>query len=221
MEKYEVELLSPLFYNSSLDSGAAGANVTFDWIGDIAIDYAINFSLSNKKIVFKYNSHKPDYNKIKDFDFISSIAYSMNNVKKTRVYDFATSFISDGYIDSKVMEKSNRSPFRNWIKRQGLEPGNKFYFYVLSKGNKKLPEVFTIRLGNMKICIGVCRRIDQNNNKNKSDTLWINLFTTNLLSNKLNIDDIGMDNITYVSDRYVIKKNVDSETWRKLFDDYV
>lgn len=217
MEKYEVELLTPLFYNSSLDSGAAGSNVTFDWIGDLAIDYAINFALDQKKIIFKYTSHKPDYSEIKDFNFISSIAYSKINVKKTRVYDFATSFISDGYLPVKVMEKSGRSPFRNWIKRQGLEPGNKFYFYILARDNKKLPEVFTIRLGNMKSCIAVCRHITGN----KTDTLWANLFTLNIVSSRFNIDDIGINNVTYISDRYVIKKDMDVQLWSKLFDNYV
>lgn len=216
MEKYEIELLSPLFYNSSLDSGAAGSNVTYGWVGDISIDYSINFALGKRQTKFGYNSHKPDYSEIRDFNFISSVAYSPVNVKKTRIYDFATSFISDGYMPDKIIEKSGRSPFRNWIKRQGIEPGNKFYFYILSRNGEKLPEIFTIRLGNMKSCIGVCRHVEQK----KSDTVWINLFTTNIIKN-LNTNDIEMDNITYVSDSYVIKKDVDKYTWKNLLNSYV
>lgn len=218
MEKYEIELLSPLFYNSSPDSGASGASVTYDWIGDLALDYAINFSRGIYKTKFKYNSHKPDYSEIRNFNFITSIAYSNNNVNKTRIYDCATSFLSDGYFPAKIINKSERSPFRNWIKRQGLEPGNKFYFYVLSKNKMELPDNLTIRLGNMKSCLAICRRCKRTE-KNKSDKLWINLFTAKII-NHIEPEDFGINNITYFSDRYVIKKGVDPDFWRELINGY-
>lgn len=214
MEKYELEILDPLFYNSSMDSGAAGATVTYEWIGDIALSYSIISSLGlNKNITFKYNSHKPDYTEIRDFKFISSVAAPENMVKKTRTYDFATSFISDGYNQIFLMDKLNRSPFRNWIKKQGLLPGNKFYFYIVFKNNFSLPDRFTIRLGNMKSSIASVKKIEKGNN----DLIWINLFTLNVLGIKSNLD---FDDIEYASDEYVIKKWVEPKIWKCMLKDY-
>lgn len=216
MDKFEIELLDPLFYNSTLDSGAAGANTTYPWIGDIALDYAINSALGIIKTQFKYKSHKPNYQEIKQFGFIASMGYPETNPKKTRVYDFATSFISDGYVDAKVLTKVGRSPFRNWIKRQGLAPGSKFYFYILYADESiKFPDTFTIRLGNMKSCIAVCKRIQPSS----QDSIWVNLFSVNLF-NKVNIDSVNKGNIQYFSARYVIKTNTSIDQWKSMLPGY-
>lgn len=215
MEKFEVELLDPLFYNSSLDSGAAGSTITFPWLGDLALDYAINFSLNLNNSTFKYNSHKPDYSEIKNFGFVASVGYSVSNVNKTRVYDFATSFISDGYIDSKTMEKVKRAPFRNWIKRQGISPGTKFYFYILKNRNINFPSKFSIRLGNMKSCIASVKKIETEAN----DKLWINLYTLNLIR-EVDTNNIHSSNIEYYSERYIILKNILQKDFTNLFGGY-
>ena len=214
MEKYELEILDPLFYNSSIDSGAAGATVTYEWIGDIALSYSIISSLGyNKDITFKYNSHTPDYNEIRDFKFITSVAAPENIVKKTRTYDFATSFISDGYNPIFLMEKLNRSPFRNWIKKQGLLPGNKFYFYAAFKDNFNFPDKFTVRLGNMKSSIASVKKIEKSNN----DLIWANLFTLKVLGIEPNLD---FDDIEYISDEYIIKRWVNPKIWKCMLKEY-
>ena len=214
MEKYEIEILDPLFYNSSMDSGAAGATVTYGWIGDIALSYSIIYSLGyNKNITFKYNSHKPDYNQIKNFEFITSIALPESMVQKTRSYDFATSFISDGYYPVSLANKIKRSPFRNWIKKQGLLPGNKFYFYIAFKDNINLPDKFTIRLGNMKSSIASVKKIEKKSN----DLIWVNLFTLKVLGININFN---LDDIEFVSDEYIIKKWIEPKIWKCLLKNY-
>ena len=216
MEKFELELLDPLFYNSSLDSGAAGSNTTEPWIGDLALDYSINFALGLKKTKFQYTSHKPNYSEIKNFGFITSIGYPETRIKKTRIYDFATSFISDGYVNAGIVTKSQRAPFRNWIKRQGLEPGNKFYFYTFyNNDNIKLPNSFTIRLGNMKSCLCSCHKIPVLEN----DKLWMNLYTTNLI-NEIEPNSFDKSFIYYFSDRYIIKTEETPEHWKSILKEY-
>ena len=210
MYKYEIELLDTLFYNGSMDSGAAGATVTYEWIGDIALSYSIVNSLGlNKNTTFKYNSHTPDYSEITDFKFITSIAISENIVQKTQLYDFAASFISDGYYPASIFDKINRSPFRNWIKRQGLLPGNKFFFYLVTIDNLVLPDKFTVRLGNMKSTIAAVKRIEESN----KDLIWINLFTLKLLNIESNLNP---EDIDFISDEYIIQKWVDPKKWEAM-----
>ena len=199
-----------------MDSGAAGANTTFPWIGDIALDYALNFTYGIHKTEFKYNSHKPNYREITKFGFVSSMAYSESIPQKTRVYDFATSFVSDGYMDAKILTKVARSPFRNWIKRQGLAPGNKFYFYVLyNNENIKFPDIFTIRLGNMKSCIATCKRVQPS----FKEYISVNLFSINLFK-KIDIKSIDNGNIQYFSDRYIVKVDIPIDLWKSMLPGY-
>ena len=199
-----------------MDSGAAGANTTFPWIGDIALDYALNYTYGINKTQFKYNSHKPDYREITKFGFLSSIGYPEDTPKKTKVYDFATSFISDGYVDAKILTKVARSPFRNWIKRQGIAPGNKFYFYVLyNNENIKFPDIFTVRLGNMKSCIAACKRVQPSHN----EPIWVNLFSLNLFK-KIDTKSIVNGNIQYFSGRYIIKTDMPIDLWKSMLPGY-
>lgn len=206
MEKYELELLDPLFYNSALDAGASGSSTTYPWIGDIALDYAINFSFNIYHTVFKYSSHKPDYSEIRNFNFISTVGLPIGRCQKTRVYDMATSFLSEGYADQQAITKSARSPFRSWIKRQGLSPNNKFYFYIIYNKNMsyRFPEKFTIRLGNMKSTLGFCRRTSVDS----KDNVWVNLFTSGIVKGFDKLRAIKTDFVYHYSDRYIIKKNV-------------
>lgn len=174
MKAYSIKLLSPLYFRSRMDSGAAGSTVTNPWIGDIALLYAINSALSLKDLKFGYTSHTPNYGEISEVDTFPSVAMPSGDISFTRVYDIATSFISEGYPQTEAIQKSGRAPYRNWMKRQGIQPGNEFTFVTFSKNGKvTLPDRFTVRLGNSRESVAVCTAIESSEVKK----VTLNAFT--------------------------------------------
>ncbi len=178
MKAYRLKLLSPLYFRSKMDSGAAGSTVTNPWIGDIALLYAINNALAMRHFQFGYTSHTSNYEEIRALNMLSSVATPSGDLMFTRVYDIATSFISEGYPQSEAIQKSGRAPFRNWMKRQGIQPGNEFTFVTFSKNDESyLPDRFTIRLGNTRESVALCTGIDSRD----INRITINAYTLYLL----------------------------------------
>lgn len=229
---YDLTLLSPLYYRTRQDAGAAGSNTTDPWIGDLAIDYAINYSLGISKFYFDYTGTKPNYEEVLNLPYLSSMVYPVSEIKYTRVYDIATSFISQGYFNYKAFQKTGNAPMRNWLKRQGLSAGNNFRFALAVKDEWKAPEKFTIRLGNMKETLALCSLSTQ-----RDDKISVNLFTLKLLLYKLNknsevpdektINEIGAklssdptSSIRYVMPQYVIMERVDPSKWMGFLRNY-
>lgn len=207
MIRYKIRLLSPLYYNSRPESGAAGGSVTSQWIGDLALMYAINSSLGIRKFEFKYNSHRPDYSELTGLDFICSVARSERQVRLTPPRYVATSFVSEGYPLLRAMKKSANSPFRNWLVKQGLEPNNEFYFYMGTRNGFEPPEEFTVRLGNMRACIASCIRAGEKEN----ETLTVNMFTLKLFKSN-NLGDMEGKITEVVSPSYVFAR-VGQDEW--------
>lgn len=226
---YEIRLLSPLFYRTRPDSGAAGATTTDPWIGDLALAYAINSSLGLKNIPFKYTRNKPDYSEILGLPFITSIASPKYDVKYTRVYDMATSFISQGYFNKEAFDKTANAPMRNWLKRQGIAPGNVFNFAMATAGEWSPPQEFTVRLGNMKETLASCTRVDT-----IEESISVNLYTLLQVLNHKNknytsgelikgLSSTGEDYqsmVEYVMPQYILLRNVVPEKWLSYIEGF-
>jgi CRISPR type I-D-associated protein Csc1 len=226
---YEIRLLSPLFYATRPDSGSAGATTTDPWIGDLALMYAINSSLGLKSLHFKYTENTPFYNEVLDLPYITSVASPSLDVKYTRVYDTATSFISQGYFNKDAFDKSANAPMRNWLKRQGISPGNVFVFGIATNGEWLPPEEFTVRLGNMKETLASCKRI-----KNFSGWITVNLYTIMLVLNRLGKDyngsqivkalspndDGGQSLLEYIMPQYILVRSVVPEKWLSYLEGF-
>jgi CRISPR-associated protein Csc1 len=229
---YELTLLSPLYYRTRQDSGASGSNTTDPWIGDLAIDYAINYSLGVTNLYFDYTGTKPNYEEVLSLPYLSSVAYPISEINYTRVYDIATSFISQGYFNYKAFLKTGNAPMRNWLKRQGLSPGNRFCFALAVKDGWYPPEKFTIRLGNMKETLALCSRVRQ-----KAEKISVNLFTLRLLLNKIGgkkenpnenrknelyetLSNDQTSNIKFIMPQYVIMEKVNPDKWIEILGDY-
>ncbi|MHB8396488.1 MAG: hypothetical protein ACYDAZ_06525 [Thermoplasmataceae archaeon] len=229
---YDLKLLSPLFYRTRQDSGAAGSNTTDPWIGDLAISYSINYSLGLSRIGFDYTGTKPHYEELLKLPYVTSVAYPTRDVAHTRVYDVATSFISQGYFNSKAFLKTGNAPMRNWLKRQGLLPGNEFKFAIATRDRWIPPERFTIRLGNMKECLASCIR-----SKEQDKEIIINMYTLKLIWSKFRIASESFDealvsgdtssygsdgqlHIEYVLPQYVLIRGVNIDKWLSLLNGY-
>ncbi len=219
-----MRLLSPLYYRSKIDSGAAGATVTSTWIGDLALLYAFNQSLGLKFIKFGYSSHRPKYEQIIDIGLLASVAIPRRDIVKTKVFDIATNFSSEGYVNTNAIGKSARASFRNWNKRQGLAPDNEFVFVTMSMNDGlELPDEFTIRIGNTKECLAHCKEIalkDINNITLNAYTLSLILGRETLMEKLGKLRDAKQKFIEYNSPQYVLIRNFPLNEISSLLDTY-
>ncbi len=207
MRTYKLKLLSPLFYRTRQDAGAAGSTITDPWIGDLALCYAINRSLGLRELKFGYDRHKPFYEELSKLPFTTSVGIPMAEISRTQVYDIATSFISEGYTNFRAIKQTENAPMRNWLKRQGLAPGNEFVFSLATNGGWTPPDEFTIRLGNTQECLASCRRCPD------VEKVTINAYTLKTLFNVDKMDGIEYDLIEKPMAQYVLIHGVPITTW--------
>lgn len=220
LETFSLELLDSLYYNSLLDSGASGTALTVPWIGDLALMYAVSKSLGIGNLSRKLG-HTPHYEEVADLPFVTSVGHSMSNVKMLPIYDFSTSFISEGYMNDQAFEDTKNAPFRNWIRKQGIAPGNVFYFSVAYRDSFSLPDAFTIRLGNMRSCLARVLRLARVPDQYD---VWGNLYTASLISRKWNGDRMHVlpEGVSreLLSAYYAVIKGLDGRGWLDMVDPY-
>ncbi|WP_393971564.1 type I-D CRISPR-associated protein Cas5/Csc1 [Oxyplasma meridianum] len=226
MKAYELNLLSPLYYRSRIESGAAGATTTSPWIGDLAMMYAINSSLGLEHIKFGYTSHKPNYGEIVKLGFLLSVLEPISPCKYTKVFDIATSFISEGYPQGKAIHDSSNAPMRNWMKRQGIEPGNRFSFFSFFSDNfRDLPSKFTVRLGNTRESLALVTEIPKNEMKKE---LTLNLYSLSIALKSERFQEILREikagrysmHIEQVAPQYVLAKEVSVKDALEILEPY-
>lgn len=234
MYTYKLTLLGPLFYRTRQDAGAAGSTITDPWIGDLALSYAINRSLGLVEYKFGYASHQPDYLELKNLPFVASVAipyrnnerafggleaailsYPTGEVVRTQVYDIATNYCSEGYTNMRAIKLTENAPMRNWMKRQGLAPGNQFQFNLATRNDWVPPEEFTVRLGNTLECLAWCRR-----EKRKAERLTANAYTLALLFNAKRDAAVKYDSVERAAAQYVLLRGMPTEDWLSLIPPY-
>lgn len=215
MFTYELTLLSPLFYRTRQDSGAAGSTTTDPWVGDLALCYAINQALGLKEFRFGYESHRPDYTELRELPFTTSVAVPSGEVRRTQVYDIATNFMSEGYTNYRAQKKTENAPMRNWLKRQGLAPGNQFRFAIASKDGWEPPKEFSVRLGNTLECHAVCRKMELPLGK-----VTANAYTLKALFGVKSDEGIKFEAVEKPMAQYILLHGVAVENWLSLVIPY-
>jgi hypothetical protein len=222
MKAYELTLLSPLYYRSRIESGAAGATITSPWIGDLSMMYAINNTFCYKQIKFGYASHKPNYSEIADLGFVLSVLEPVSECRFTKVFDIATSFISEGYPQGKAIADSGRAPMRNWMRRQGIEPGNKFSFVgCFLEDRAKFSESFTVRLGNTRESLAIVKEKPIQDIKE----ITLNLYSLSLILGPDRFSEILKDiksgryhiSVEQASSQYILARGVPISVASRFF----
>ena len=214
MRTYRLRLLSPLFYRTRQDAGAAGSTITDPWIGDLALCYAINRSLGLRELKFGYDRHQPQYGELSKLPFTASVGTPTVEIIRTQVYDIATSFNSEGYTNYRAIKQTENAPMRNWLKRQGLAPGNEFVFSLATRDKWTPPNEFTIRLGNTQECLASCQICPD------AEKVTLNAYTLRKLFNVDKMDGIEHDLIEKPMAQYVLIHGVPVETWLSRIGPY-
>jgi len=201
---YKIILLSPLFYYTKTESGVAS---TTPFIGDLALIYATNFTLSQNSNITYQTKSKPDYQEVKNLGFLWTIARPLK-VKRTPVYARYTSPISDGMVRKDLIELMGKALFKNYFHVQGIEVGSTFQASFIGKLN--LPAKFTLRIGNGRDCLILLEEMDR-----PEKDIWVNYYTITKIFNITFKLKEGFT-IEPVLAHYIIVKGLNEEELKKL-----
>lgn len=214
----KLTLLNHLFYYTEVSGGSTSASVTGSFIGDLALTYAFNKCLNESQDRYDFRN-KPEYDEIKDFGLYCTVARPLKtNVGKTENYIRNTLFNVDGFIDVERINKSGKSPFKNFRQVQGVRLGTEFIALFLSKENTELPA--TIRIGTGRETLVKIEEIDPNIAAND---FWLNAFTLKVVFKNLD-SAIGImmneekPNFTYVLENYNLIKRFSMSNIKEIFN---
>ncbi len=216
----KLTLLNHLFYYTEVSGGSTSASVTGSFIGDLALTYAFNRCLNENQTMYNFRL-KPEYAEIKDFGFYCTVAKPIEkNVDKTENYIRNTLFNVDGFLDVEKIEKSGKSPFKNFRQVQGVKLGTEFIALFISKEDTELPS--TIRIGTGKETLVKVEEIDSIISDND---YWLNAFTLKEVFENLDVAiQIMMDekkaNFSYILENYNIIRQFTMNNIHKVFNPF-
>jgi len=213
----KLTLLNHLFYYTEVSGGSTSASVTGDFIGDLALSYAFKKALQSNDNHYRYLK-KPKYEEIKDFGFYCTIAKPAKRSKRTEAYIQNTLFNTDGYIDVKAIEKSGKSPYKNFRQVQGIEIGTVFQALFLTNEDFELPPV--IRVGRALETLVLVEEVAFD--KKIEDEFWLNAFSLKTIFDNLEIAvDILVKeekvNFSNVLENYNIIKQISFDNAKAIF----
>ena len=211
----KIRLLSPLFNYSQVTNGGA---ITSEFIGDIALTYALNRVLKEqhfyKEIRFKPN-YKEDLNAL---DYIFTVAKPLN-AKRTGVYIRNTLFNWDGGPQMDTILLSSKTTFKNYFKVQGVQIGSEYSTYLICKDDFKPKFPLTIRLGTGRECLVNLekRKLEKEDDKE----IWLNAYTLKevfdglVLKRFVELNHYFMD---YKLENYIILKKLNEQQVSTIFE---
>ncbi|UII25133.1 type I-D CRISPR-associated protein Cas5/Csc1 [Fulvivirga maritima] len=208
-----LSLMSHLFYFTEVSGGSTSAAVTGDFLGDLALNYAIRNALGQRDYTHR---KKPEYAEIADFGFYCTVARPVSHHDKTEAYIQNTLFNVDGYIDVKAIENSGKSPFKNFRQVQGIRLGSEFEALVLSEKPIALPPV--IRMGRALETMVVIEKAEES----RTQDFWLNAFSLKTVFNNLNIATALMlekdkVNFSFLLENYNLIKQMNKEDVLEIF----
>lgn len=168
----KLTLLNHLFYYTEVSGGSAGATLTGEFLGDLALNYALAGALRTREGAAEFRL-QPDYPEIGSFGFYCTVARPLKPAVRTDTYIQNTLF-TDGYPDMDSIRKSGSSPFKNFRQVQGLAIGNEFLAAVFSREPLRLPPV--LRMGRQRetlVRVEVLPKLPEK----EADNFWLNAFS--------------------------------------------
>ena len=204
-----VKLLSPVFNYCRVTTGGA---ITSDFIGDIALTYAVNRVRKDRNF-YKEFRRKPYYEELKELDYYFSVGRPIR-YEMTGIYTRNTLFNIDGFPDLAAIEASGKNLFKNYFKVQGIRPEGEFSTCLICKDSFSLALPFTIRLGTGRECMAI---IDKDGNFD--DNLWLNGFTLKTVFGNLHttIQSLKSYCFEYKMENYILMKKISTEQVKVIF----
>lgn len=217
VQPIQITLLNHLFYYTEVSGGGTSATATGAFIGDLALTYAFEHTLVQSDIYGRLSRKKPKYEEIRSFGFYCTVAKPLD-IKRTENYIRNTLFNTDGYIDVKSIEKSGKSPFKNFRQVQGIAAGSQFRALLISREPIQIPPI--LRVGTGRETMLDIQKVEP---LKKAD-YWLNAFTLKAVfgnlekTSNLMIRE-GNVNFNYIIENYNIIKKLKKEHIEEVFAD--
>jgi CRISPR type I-D-associated protein Csc1 len=213
----KLTLLNHLFYYTEVSGGSTSASVTGDFIGDLALTYAFEKALRENTNYYRHLK-RPRYDEIRDFGFYCTVARPVRRNQRTEAYIQNTLFNTDGFVDVKAIEKSGKSPFKNFRQVQGIRVGSTYLTLFLSRERLVLPPV--IRVGRALETLVFVEEVAMNGKTD--DEYWLNAFTLKTVFDNLHLaTDILIEeqkvNFSAILENYNIIKQISFENAQTIF----
>ncbi|OWY24234.1 type I-D CRISPR-associated protein Cas5/Csc1 [Sphingobacteriales bacterium UPWRP_1] len=211
-------LLNHLFYYTEVAGGNASATLTGAFLGDLALNYALQRVMSGGTDTYDYRA-KPNYAQIAQFGFYCTVAKPLGMVKRTEIYINNTLFNCDGYVDVDSIMQSGKSPYKNYRQVQGIAAGTTFIAAVLSNETLKLPP--TIRMGRAKETLLKIETLPEKEYKDQD--FWLNAYTLATVYQNLPaaielMKEQEKVNFAYILENYNLLKKLTLPNVMQIFD---
>ncbi len=209
IQPLRVKLLSPLFNYCRVTTGGA---ITSDFIGDIALTYAVNRVRKDRNFYEEFR-RKPYYEELRGLDYYFSVGKPVR-YEMTGIYTRNTLFNTDGFPDLDAIMSSGKNLFKNYFKVQGIRPEGEFSACLICKDSFTLSLPLTIRLGTGRECMAIIDRDDK-----FDGNLWLNAFTLKTVFDNLQttIQSLKAYFFEYKLENYILMKNISTEQVRAIF----
>ena len=217
-----VRLLAPMFnYCKATNDGA----ITSDFIGDIALTYALNRVRKDKNFYQEFRQ-KPNYFELRKLDYFFSVAKPVKT-QLTGLYVRNTLFNVDGGPDFDILGQSGRfatgkNLFKNFFKVQGVALESIFSACLFCKDTLKPRFPLAVRIGTGRECLALLEQ-DHEFDENKND-LWLNAFSLKTIFGdeaiKLAVKMLQSYHFDYKLENYILLKKVQLEQAKTIFSVY-
>jgi CRISPR-associated protein Csc1 len=215
----KIKLLAPMFNYSKVTTGGA---ITSDFIGDLALTYAVNRVIKDKEFsenLFQRASRAPNYAELRELGYYLTVAKPIQ-FERTGIYVRNTLFSTDGYPDKSAIEAAGRNLFKNFFRVQGIRPEAEFSTCLICRESFHLQLPLAIRLGTGKECLALLE--EDKSFSEKTSEVWLNAFTLKHVFSNLPaaIDRLTEDkslSFEYELENYVVMKRISVEQVRFIF----
>jgi len=164
----KITLLSHFFNYCRLTNAGA---ITSDFIGDIALTYALNRVLKIENFYLEFHQ-QPEYHELRKLPYFFTVAKPLV-YEFTPVYIRNTLFNVDGYPDLNAIDQSGRTPFKNFFKVQGIRAESIFLSYLLCREDFRVHLPMTIRLGTGRESLTLLEETESDD----TDDVWLNVYS--------------------------------------------
>jgi CRISPR-associated protein Csc1 len=226
MYQISIKLLSPFFNYHEVTNGGTS---TSRFIGDLALNYALNRVLKQKNFYAELGiKKKPDYSELRQLDYFFSVGKPID-INLTGTYTRNTLFNVDGGPDYDVLGPNARFPtgktlFKNYFKVQGIKAESTFSCYLFTKDDFKIEFPITVRLGTGRETLSLLELIDDT--KNTDNEIWLNAFSIKTVFGELVFKNFLKKiinynlKLNYKLENYSLIKKLNVEQVKFLFKEY-
>ena len=223
IQPIRIKLLSPLFNYCRVTNGGA---ITSDFIGDLALTYALNRVRKDREFVenfFQRAARPPNYTELRELDYYFTVAKPLQ-FEMTGIYIRNTLYTADNYPHQDIIGKEGlvaKGLFKNYFRVQGIRPEAEFSACLIYRDSFSPQLPVAVRLGNGRECLALINKDESFNEK--QDDVWLNAFTLKWVFGNLPAAVAQLTKnknlfFEYKLENYIVMKRISIEQTKFIFE---